>query len=80
MNNFKKLILALELNEYDKITFLHNCRTWEGFTQALTEYNKLQTLKLIKYFITERPAAKRMLNRAITRFNSLNKLTIGDLK
>jgi len=80
VGNFKKLILSLELDLHDRHKFIEDCRTWNGFTEALTYYNKLQTLKLIKYFITERPSAKNMLARAITRFNALNRLRMGDLK
>jgi len=79
VSNFKKLILSLELDLHDRNKFIEDCRTWNGFIEALTYYNKLQTLKLIKYFITERKSAKRMLARAITRFNALNRLREGDI-
>ena len=80
MSNFKKLILTLDINLYDWQKFIEDCRTWDGFLYALLKYDKLQTLKIIKYFITERKSAKRMLARAVMRFNSINKLSIGDLK
>jgi len=80
VSNMKKLIMSLDINLYDRTKYVEDCRTWDGFCIALTYYNKMQTLKLIKYFMTERMSAKRMLARAITRFNTLNKLTEGDLK
>lgn len=80
MTKIKKLILSLEISEFDRQNFIYDCRDWGEYCDALLTYNKLDTLKLIKYFITERQSAKRMLPRAITRFNTLNKLTMEDLK
>jgi len=71
--------MALEITEKDRDMFITDCRTWEDYTKALVTYNKMYTLKLIKYFITERISGSRMLDRAISRFNTLNKLKRRDL-
>jgi len=77
---FKKQLLQLEISEDDRWHFIYDCRDWGEYCEALQLYDKLKVLRLIKYFITERRSAKRMLARAIMRFNALNKLTERDLR
>jgi len=77
---FRDCILSLEITPEDRQKFIEDCRVWEQYVQALNGYDKLMLLKLIKYFITERMSAKRMLTRAICKFNRMNMLKECDLK
>ena len=80
MTRFKDLLMTIPIEIEDRLKFIEDCRTWNGYVEVLKTYDMLTTMKLIKYFITERMSAKRMLVRAIMRFNTLNRLTRRHLK
>ena len=72
--------MKLEVTDDERDEFIYDCRSWGEYDAALQTYDKLKVLKIIKYFLTERMSAKRMLTRAVSRFNKLNMLKVGDLR
>lgn len=73
-NDFKKLIMLVEITEKDRIHFVHICSNWSLYCTALSAANKYEVMKLLKYLITERVNSRSMLTRCIGRFNRLNAL------
>lgn len=79
-SNFKKLILSVPVTKEEYEYFIHICSDWALYCEALSNFNKLKVIKLLKYLVEERPKSKRLLARCIGRFNRLNALRKDVLK
>lgn len=77
---FKDLILSVELSDKEQEYFSYICTNWVVYCKALTSFDKLKVIKLLKYLITERANSKQLLNRCVGRFNRLNALQTEVLK
>lgn len=78
-SNFRKLVMSLDISEEERTYFIQVCSNWSLYCKTLTGFGKLETMKMIKYLITERSKSKRLLMRCIGRFNRLNTLTKEEL-
>jgi len=76
---FKELVMAQDLSDVDLAFCNHTCKQWERFSNTVGRLNKKQTLKVLKYLLKERPNSKSFGQRAVRRFNHLNKVRWEDL-
>ena len=76
---FKDLIIQQTLSPTDEAFAMETCKRWEEFSNTMGKMNKAETLKMLKYLMVHRPNSKTLGNRAIQRFNSLNKVRWSDL-
>lgn len=72
--NFKKLILSVSVTEEEQDYFILICSNWSLYCDAISGFDKLKIIKLLKYLINERPKSRQLLDRCISRFNRLNAL------
>lgn len=77
---FKELVKGQKLNEVEFSFCEHLSKRWDRFSNALGTMNKSQTLKVLKYLVENRPHSKTLGERAVRRFNMLNKVRWEDLK
>ena len=76
---FDEILQMVEVTEEDRQHFIVDCSSWGRYCTAISFYNKMQILKLIKYLLDERPSGKQLLARAVMRFNRLNALYVHHL-
>ena len=77
---FKNLILSIKITPEEHQYFIGICSDWGRYCDAITTMDRYGVMKLLKYLTEERPYSKRLLQRAISRFNRLNALRKEALK
>lgn len=77
---FDEVLRMVEVTEEERQVFISDCSSWVHYCNAISSYNKMRILKLLKYLIDERPSANALLTRAVMRFNRLNALHVHHLK
>lgn len=70
----KDLILSLDITKEEHEYFVRSCGNWAGYCEFISNLNRYELMKLLKYLVEERPYSKLLLTRAIGKFNKLNKL------
>jgi len=68
----KDIVNSIEITEEDHRYFVSICSGWALYCDAISNMDRYRVIKLMKYLSTERPYSKRLLLRAISRFNRLN--------
>lgn len=71
--------MSVQYNTIERTEFVKMCADWSLYCDIISRLTKLQVLKLMKYLVDERPNSRRLLVRAISRFNRLNALKKEDL-
>lgn len=77
---FKQLVLSIKYDKEDRDKYVRMCSDWALYCDWITSLDKFNLIKLIHYLIAERTKSKRLLDRAIGRFNRLNALKKEDLE
>ena len=77
---FKDLILSIEITPEKRNYLVTICSDWGRYCDAITRMDRMEVMQLLKYLTSERPYSKRLLQRAISRFNRLNALRKEALK
>lgn len=76
---FKDLVSSQTLTETEQVYFYEICKRWEDFSNTVGRMDKPGVLKVLKYLMDHRQKSTTLINRAIQRFNSLNKIKKSDL-
>lgn len=79
MRSIKAIVLSASVSEDKRIEFIRVCSDWALFCESISRFDKVEILRIIHYLIEDRPKSKRLLERAIGRFNRLNALKKEDL-
>ncbi len=72
---FKEMVDKQELTDTETAYVEHICKQWERFSNTVGKMNKGEVIKVLKYLVLKRPNSKTFGERAIQRFNTLNKVT-----
>ncbi len=76
----KEQLEQIELSPMEHNFFVKMCSGWAYYCDKLSRMNREEVLMLLKYLTDERPSAKNLLHRAISRFNKVNQLRKEDLE
>lgn len=76
---FKDMVNSVELTDADVKHIEVLCKNWLSYSNAVGMMNKTQVLQVLKYLIIYRPFSKTLGERAVQRFNILNKVKWEDL-
>lgn len=76
---FLDLVLSQTLTPTEEAYIHEKCKRWEDFSNTIGRMDKPDVLKVLNYLVRHRPNSKTLGNRAVQRFNTLNKATWSDL-
>lgn len=76
---FKELVESQSLSATDHAYLEYVCRSWVAFSNTVGQMGKEGVLKMLCYLTRERPHSKTYGERAVQRYNTLNKVRWGDL-
>jgi hypothetical protein len=76
---FKKLVESQSLSATDYAYLEYVCRSWIEFSNTIGQMDRGKILKMLCYLTRERPHSKTFGERAVQRYNTLNKVRWGDL-
>ncbi len=79
MSEFRDLVLSQDLSATDIGTLTKICTSWEGFSNAVGKMDKTEILKTLKYLMVKRPHSRTFGERAVQRYNSINRVRWGEL-
>ena len=75
----KDMVQSVELTDADIKHIEALCKNWLSYSNAVGMMNKTQVLQVLKYLLLYRPFAKTLGERAVQRFNILNKVKWEEL-
>lgn len=76
---FKTFIMKQELTTIEVHAAKEICKDWKIFSNTIGTMNKSEVIKILRYLVEFRPHSKTLGQRAIQRFNTLNKVSWRDL-
>lgn len=80
MIKFKDRVEAQTLLVDDIRVLDRICARWDRFSGAVSQMNMSEILKTLKYLMVNRPFSVTFGERAVQRYNSLNRVRWEDLK
>ena len=72
--NAREYIMNHDISKEEDKAFRKLCRNWYDFSTEISDMNKTKVAKLLKYLVLNKPHNKTLGNRAVGRFNMLNKV------
>ena len=79
MTEFREEVLAQELLPIDVNAIAKICTRWDIFSAAISLMDKREVLKTLKYLMEYRPYSRTFGERAVQRYNSINRVSWGEL-
>ena len=79
MAEFKYLVMSQTLSVNDVKALNKICTSWEGYSAAISNMDLAGILKTLRYLMVRRPHSKTFGERAVQRYNSLNKVRWEEL-
>ena len=79
MTEFRDKVKSQTLSAADVRTLDKICTRWDRFSGAVSQMNMNEILKTLKYLMVKRPFSKTFGERAVQRYNSLNRVRWGEL-
>ena len=76
---FREFIKSHKLTPTDEAYIANVCKRWEEFSNTVGKMNKNEVAKTLNYLIQHRPNSKTLGERAVQRFNTLNRVAWKDL-
>ena len=73
------IIQSVELTDDDIKRIGALAKNWLAYSNAVGMMNKIDVLKVLKYLLVYRPFSKTLGERAVQRFNILNKIKWEEL-
>lgn len=80
MKSYQDQLSEINLTVREGLEYQGMCITWECFCQAVSNIeDSHDMLRIIAFLKRDRPSAKMMMQRAVERFNRLNRLKAEDV-
>jgi phage terminase small subunit len=80
MTKFRDRVEAQTLSAADIKALKRICARWDMYSAAVSQMNMLEVVKTLKYLMVKRPFSVTYGERAVQRYNSLNRVRWEDLK
>jgi len=75
MKEFEKILTEVMVTEEERDKFISICSDWGLYCSRISSYDMGTIIKLMAYLVAERRGNTSLLQRAVGKFNKLNKLT-----
>lgn len=79
MTAFRDLVVSQTLSVSDIGALKKICTSWEGYSAAVSNMDMREILKTLRYLMMKRPYSRTYGERAVQRYNSLNRVKWGEL-